>query len=60
MLLFYVDVRDGIMLLGAGVNLAVSVELHYVIGKAAPHLFLSLIATIFMVYCLTALSVFHY
>jgi len=25
-------VRDGVMLLGAGVNLAVSAELHYVIG----------------------------
>jgi len=32
--MFYVDVlRDGIMVLGAGVNLAVNAELHYVIGN---------------------------
>jgi len=45
-LIVCVNVRDGVMILGAGVNLAVSAELHYVIGKlarlGAAHCFFSL------------------
>jgi len=50
------------MLLGAGVNLAVSAELHYVIGKRAAlgahQLFLFHIANVLR--CLNMLSLFHF
>jgi len=50
MLMFYVNYRDGIMLLGAGVNLAVSAQLHYVIGKPALPCFFSLLLLLFYYY----------